>query len=438
MPRSRLLLVTVLGLTACNDVTTSGNGRGGGGAPAATTLTVTPSLGLVAQADVTLTVPGSAWAVASGTGSSGTAVFSVPPGLAGPFLVSVCGNDTATYFDEALGTTAPLGSGQCLRAMLPDLARTSVGVTPLTEAAVRYLERHGGLAAATPADVAAALDIVRSRLLPEVPSLLQAPALVAADTDLDNLPLDDGGRYALKLAALAGVARSLGIDRGGVDAPALAIADELADDLADGIFDGALDGNYLLSSAYDVHRLPGLLELQLGQFSVRSAGLGALVDSLGGQLPLAGLVPAAGSDPLPSWQGSYAGTWSNTSVFLGTFPVDGELGTFKDELVDGTSCPITITDRYLLIEELGFEFAFDAASISDAEGYRRYTFSRQGSATVIGFMGIPQTVEVTTLATLITQDGEVVGVQVRSDGIVLGIALNNIASGNCNVGAGAP
>ncbi len=199
--------------------------------PVQESILITPSLGLINGADVTVTqADGTPIEGASGTlDATGTVTIEHDGAYTGPIVVTVTGNDSATYFDESAGTNLPMGSDISLRAYAPS-PLTSVGVTILTELAAQVMDSVEG--AITAETVASVNDTIRMTLAPDVPDILTAPVIVSEDNiTAQSLGTDDAGVYALRLAALANMAADDA-------APAISILNQLAADLSDGDIDG--------------------------------------------------------------------------------------------------------------------------------------------------------------------------------------------------------
>lgn len=155
-----------------------------------------------------------------------------------------------TYFDSVKCAEVSYPVGEKLRVHV-DRILTNIGVTPLTEAAVRLAET-----ASIPA--AQANDAVGDAF----------NRVLLTDFRLDSITLipsfrsDDGAevRYAALMAALPFAAR---LRNPSLAAPGLRIAEQIAADLADGRLDGAReDGTSLAApaeSAYVINELPGHL-----------------------------------------------------------------------------------------------------------------------------------------------------------------------------------
>lgn len=193
----------------------------------------TASLGVVADATVTVYAADGSTVLATGiTDGAGQVQYQVA-GYAGPVVIEIAGDDDASYYDEASGTAIAFPAPRTLRAMAPSVGG-DVAVTLLTELAVRLAESRGEfpLVAGT---VDATNDAVRDALAPGLSDLLAVPAPFDAATTSGSLDDDDAGRYALVLAALANLAS-------GDATPALTVLDALVQDIADGVIDSANDG----------------------------------------------------------------------------------------------------------------------------------------------------------------------------------------------------
>lgn len=330
----------------------AGTGGGGGSVPAGTvTLAVTPSLGQVFSGTVRVIAPGGGGEEVSElararTREDGKAELEVPADAEGPFIVEVAGGEDATYYDEGSDSTVPLGHNDVLRAVVDDLPAGGLGVTPLTELAVRYLEaRHGSLAILTRTqlqalfdngDVAAAYARVRDELAPELgaASVLAVPAVVGSAGDLAALGTATGDLYALKLAALARVARL----NAASPRPALAMLEDLARDFSDGAVDGMHGEEALAPASFQLETLAPQLREAARELAARDelkalvntaehyvsaflAGLAAAGDDSGGDSGAGGDsgggadagsgdsgLPPPG-DLLASWVGNYHGSW---------------------------------------------------------------------------------------------------------------------------------
>lgn len=426
-----LALLTVL-LAGCGDdaATTTGTGatsggEGGGGAPAPVAtvpVVVTPSLGQVFSGTVRVIAPGGGGEevselARSKTKENGKADLEVPATDEGPYIVEVSGNDTATYYDEGTDQTVPLGEDDTIRAVVDELPAGGVGVTPLTEMAVRHLEaQYGPLTALTRAQlrelfssgvVAAAYAKIRSELAPELgdTSLVSVPAIVGSKADLNALGTTPADLYALKLAALARV----GSLNGAATRPALAILDDLGKDLADGVFDGKQGAEALAPVTYSLQTFAAQLQDSAQHLAASTelktlvasyeqyvsdfiAALGKVGDPVedggtgGGETGGGGVVVAPG-DLLASWAGSYQGSWNverlEAFIKVPTLsypfykwvrdPVSEEAMRLSMLAMTfgGNTCNWAITAQNVQFGALTLPFgdAFSAAAVGDARSY---------------------------------------------------------------------
>jgi hypothetical protein len=257
--------------------------------PVVTQVGVSASLGAVLNADVAITCAASGQSLGtSGTGSSGTVTVPATGTCTGPVLVKVSGRSdgTSTYYDEALASLLPFPAGSSLRALLPTLGATTVGVTPLTEMATRQaVAAAGTLAAVTRAQATAANGNVVTQVLGSTVSLdiLQAPTPWNASTAAGSLGTSAADRYAFYLAGLARLGASHA-------SPALAVTEALAADLADGTLSGGSNGAFTYTSAGWATQLGG------GLRAMSSFASPTLQDALGITpvvLAITGITPAA-------------------------------------------------------------------------------------------------------------------------------------------------
>ena len=216
------------------------SGCGGGGTTAAvsgstasTTLTISPALGKFAQgATVRVKDRNGAVLGTGAVGANGSAVITIPSDPAAAPLIIEAGLNGESYFDEKVNGFVSINGlspgAVAIRAVAPDLSRTNIGVTAITEIAAGSMLTGAGVlpTSAKAASVMAANLVAGGQF--SVPDPLTPPTLVAAITTLSTA--DPANDYALKLAALAHLA-----------APgrnAMHVAHVLRDDMADGVFDG--------------------------------------------------------------------------------------------------------------------------------------------------------------------------------------------------------
>lgn len=206
-----------------------GGGGGGDDAGGVSTVTVSPSLGRFSEGTQVQLLKLDGTVLASGTiGADGKAVFSISA-LNEAFVVKVKGGNGAKYFDEKTGQDVDFPAGEELRAVAP-AGSTSLGVTPLTDAATRSLEAAaGGLTAADTTKIKQANNLIAAAF--GLTDILTPPVLLKQG-DSAVLDSDSGAsKYALVLAALA--------QNGEAGKKAHEIAKDLARDFADGKLDGA-------------------------------------------------------------------------------------------------------------------------------------------------------------------------------------------------------
>lgn len=211
-------------------------------APAVGSVAVTAALGVVGNADVSVTCAPTGSSLGTGsTSSTGVVTVTTSGSCSGPVLVTVSGRSdgSSIYFDEAAGASLPFPAGSSLRAVAPAFASPmALGVTPLTEIATRRaLTVAGSLAALSAAQVSSANTGVVTQLLGSGVSLdiLTPPTPWNASTATGSLGTSAADRYAFYLAGLAHMGT-------GLSAPALAVTSALASDLADGTLGGSSSG----------------------------------------------------------------------------------------------------------------------------------------------------------------------------------------------------
>jgi uncharacterized lipoprotein NlpE involved in copper resistance len=203
--------------------------------PTIKTLTVSPSLGKILKAKVVLkNAVNNAPIGEQNTGSTGKVTFTIPSTV-NTVIAEVQGGNGAQYFDEATGKMVDLPAGSMLRAATTVVANNSeIGVTALTEAAVKRAEILAGTGSIVPH-----LNTAKAQIESAfgVTDILTAPTLVGSQQELAALGSSAAEQYALRLATLAKVAQQqLGTAE---TAPALKMAQAIANDLADGDIDGS-------------------------------------------------------------------------------------------------------------------------------------------------------------------------------------------------------
>lgn len=225
-----LTLLASFILTACNS-----NDDDNAATPTVvqtTQVTVTPSLGKILNAKVTLKNAKTGATLGTGnTGNTGIATFTANK-TSDPVIAEVQGQAGAKYFDESKKAELDFAANQSLRVVLPTITN-NIGVSTLTEVAYQAAVKKAGSVSAITSQIAAATnEAIRKALAPELSSITTAATLVGSTADLSILTNTEAGKYALKLAALAELAKTQ-------TAPALAILNQLAADITT---DDKLDG----------------------------------------------------------------------------------------------------------------------------------------------------------------------------------------------------
>jgi len=198
-----------------------------------TQVTVTPSLGKILNAKVVLKNAKTGAELGIGnTGNTGIATITATQ-TSDPVVAEVQGQAGAKYFDESQKSEVNFAAGQIIRAVVPTIT-SNIGVTTLTEVAYQAaVKKAGGDVKAVTSEIAkASNEAIRKALAPELASITTAATLVGSTADLSILANTEAGKYALKLAALAELAKTQ-------TAPALAILNQLAADITT---DDKLDG----------------------------------------------------------------------------------------------------------------------------------------------------------------------------------------------------
>lgn len=234
-PSPRPLVLSALGaallLTGCYPFDDS---SAGGATPAAaptTTVTVTPSLGRISNAHVLLhNARTNALLDTQPVMPDGRARFKIPTSV-DSIVVEIAPDSGGTYFDEAKGDQRSLPSGFTLRAAAPVSGDVNLGVTVLTDAAVKLAETLPG-ALTDPANITQAVGKIGQVV--GVSDINQPPTPVGSTADLAALTDSAADRYALQLAGLVQAAAAKTTS----DTPALELADKLSRDLSDGQVDG--------------------------------------------------------------------------------------------------------------------------------------------------------------------------------------------------------
>ncbi|MEZ5649369.1 MAG: hypothetical protein R3E87_02355 [Burkholderiaceae bacterium] len=280
-----------------------GDGRGGFG--------VGGSLGRIRGASVVATFPDGSELGRAPLGDDGRVTIRPGAGYTGPLLIEIRGEPRASHYDEARQADIGFAVEDTLRLALPSPPTGWVAVTPLTNAAVRYLERLSAPARflSDSAAVEAANERMRAQVNRFLPANLQladivAPAvLVSAATPSNSLGDTTAEIHARALAALAQAAL---VYDPRLAKPAAAFSGTLASDMTDGIIDNRdSDGQPAGGSSgvgYDVSRLAG----DLAKGAVQSDGrlAQATADRPGNATPSLAVCPASYTlggitDPMP-------------------------------------------------------------------------------------------------------------------------------------------
>ncbi len=165
------------------------------------------------------------------TGNTGIATFNATK-TSDPVIAEVQGQTGSKYFDESKKDELDFAASQTLRVVLPTMTN-NIGVTTLTKIAYQAAVKKAGSTSAITSEIATATnEAIRKALAPELTSITTAATLVGSSADLSILANTEAGKYALKLAALAELAKTQ-------TAPALAILNQLAADITT---DNKLDG----------------------------------------------------------------------------------------------------------------------------------------------------------------------------------------------------
>jgi len=215
-------------------------------------------------------------------GEDGMVTIRTSPDYTGSLQLSIVGNESSTYFDEAEAAFVATGEGVILRAIVPR-ADKHIGITPLTNAAVSYLETQiaaDEVPSNDPVAIAAANNRVRdeiNRFLPEtdqIADITLLPFLVSNVSELRALPVGARAVYARVLAAFADTAAE---SNASLIKPALAFSVQLAADLTDGIIDDrAANGGNTTSAAnraYSVATLQSFLARSLERVVAEVTGV---------------------------------------------------------------------------------------------------------------------------------------------------------------------
>lgn len=274
-----------------------------------------------------------------------------PRSYHGPFVLEFAddGSGTGSYFDEALAAWVPL-AGHSLHVMVPVLTH-HLSANLLTETAYRWAQAHRG-GAGLETVMVQANTLVRDAFNQRLPAgwalddITDYAVAVSDTTAANSIPDTHAGRYAVVMAAQALLAHAFDAT---LEAPALALADQLLADLED---DGSLNGSSSPRVAYDM-TLPQVLGLSIAEAARRwgapsMPAVPANIASL--------CVNPALYEPGASWVLNYqvsdgAGavtTETDTMVVTGLKPFNGVASAL--EIVQTVAAPATdatTTARYI-------------------------------------------------------------------------------------------
>lgn len=249
---------------AGGDGGTGGGGDGGGiGAGGAD--------GRIAQAEVTVTLDDGTVLGPASTSNKGLFTIRAGDDYRGGINIDLVGVPGTTYFDEAKEADLPFPAGDRLRAQT-DLIRSNIGVTPLTEAAVR-LQSEPAFAQLPPAErIKLANDTVLAQINSQLPDkykltdITRLPALVAPQSLTAKNQINTLSRTTLEGkygAILAGLSIAASRFNPTLQSPGFDIGRQLVKDLADGRLDGTGPGGEPIASdnklAYSMDELSGQL-----------------------------------------------------------------------------------------------------------------------------------------------------------------------------------
>jgi hypothetical protein len=200
MNKLGLIVITAM-LTACG-----GGGGGstatntGGGGNTGATLSISPSLGKFSSGTVKIyAADGST--LATGSLTNGMASLSATAGCV-PAIIEV---SNGTFYDEGTNAASAMNSLPLRAALSCFSTQNNAAVTALTELAFQKL----GTARDT-ASIDAANEYIRVKYGNDLTSILTPPALVGSTSDAQALAATEAGKYALRLAAFAVVAKKYG------------------------------------------------------------------------------------------------------------------------------------------------------------------------------------------------------------------------------------
>jgi hypothetical protein len=189
-------------------------------------------------------------------------------GYSGPvrFTVKAKDDGSSTYYEESRQKFVTFPPRTVMNAVVPRFDK-NVGITILTEAAWRYLDKtYGPNGWKTAANVTEANNKVRdefNKYLPaayQVNDITRLPYLLSDTTAPGSIPATDNGNYGIVISGL-GVAA--GLFQPDDSAPALRMLSQMADDFCDGVLDGVCKGAPVspgpAEDAYRVSQLSSML-----------------------------------------------------------------------------------------------------------------------------------------------------------------------------------
>jgi len=257
-------------------------GDGDGGDAGGAGIGAGGSLGAFAGVSVSVTCADGAILGSAPVGEDGMVTIRTASDYTDSLQLSIVGSATSTYFDEAKNQFLETGEGVLLRAIVPR-AEKHIGITPLTEAAVRYLEAQteaGGARLNDPAAIAAANDRVRdeiNRFLPETDRIADITALPILVTNVSQIRAMPVGRRAVYARVLAAFADTAAETNSSLSKPAQSFSRQLVADLTDGIInDRTADGSATStanSRAFSAATLSGFLAQSLERVLAEITGV---------------------------------------------------------------------------------------------------------------------------------------------------------------------
>ncbi len=244
------------------DGTGDGGGAVGDGADGGGGVGVGASLGRFSQAQVSVTLDDGR--VIGPALTDGNGLVTVKPGKSyrGSLRISVVGLPGTNYFDEAKNADIAYPPSDQIRVHV-DAIRGNIGVTALTEAAVRLAE---SLDVAPAEKIRQANEKVRTAINAQLPQgyllddITRLPTLIGPSSSQGALPATPAGIYGTVASALAIAA---GRYNAALPAPGLSFANQIAKDLADGRLDGAGPTGEALAPPGELAYTPGELAGQL-------------------------------------------------------------------------------------------------------------------------------------------------------------------------------